>query len=227
MGLNVVVGALLDNEDPEGIEDLRAEFAALNEALREAGLPEHHEPERTNWDAVDFDMWGYGGLHYLRRFAAHLDRGTDLPEPGTPESVDGDPVMKRYYDSAMGGSTLRGVFRATFGRNKNGRFDHLMLHSDAEGFYVPISFSEVLVSEDVAGGMIGSSQALRAELTQVARALELPRDLDVASDELFDAAENQGRGEGWKAYGVESLTCLQLLSAATASVERQAAIVFA
>jgi hypothetical protein len=224
MGLNVVVGAFLDNEDPEGIEDLRAEFAAVNEALREAGLPEHHEPERADWDPVDFDMWGYGGLHYLRRVVAYLDRDGELPEPGTPESVDDDPVMERYYDRAT--STLRGLLQA-FGRKKNGRFDHLMLHSDAEGFYVPITFSEVLVSEDVAGAMIGSSQALLAELTRVARALGLPPDLDPASDEAFEAAENQGRGESWKAYGVESLTCLQLQAAARASVERQAAIVFA
>jgi hypothetical protein len=75
--------------------------------------------------------------------------------------------------------------------------------------------------------MIGSSQALLAELTRVARALGLPPDLDPASDEAFEAAENQGRGESWKAYGVESLTCLQLQAAARASVERQAAIVFA
>jgi hypothetical protein len=88
--LNVVAGALIAFDDPEGVEDLRAEFAALNEALREAGLPEH-QPERADWDPVDFDMWGYGGLHYLRRVAAYLDRDGELPEPGTSESVDDDP----------------------------------------------------------------------------------------------------------------------------------------
>jgi hypothetical protein len=224
MGLNVVVGALIDLHDPEGVDNLRAEFAAVNEALHEAGLPEHDEPERADWDPVDFDMWGHGGLHYLRRAAAHLDREGELPEPGTTESVDNDPVMERYYDRAT--SALRGLLQA-FGPKKKGRFDHLMLHSDAEGFYVPITFGDVLVSEKVAGDLIGSSQALLDELTRVARALGLPPDLDPASDEAFEAAENQGSGEGWKAYGVEWLTCLQLLAAARASVERQAAIVFA
>ena len=47
MGLNVVVGALIDLDDPEGLQDLQTEFAALNEALREAGLAEHHEPDRA------------------------------------------------------------------------------------------------------------------------------------------------------------------------------------
>jgi hypothetical protein len=226
VGLNVIVGARLE-DDPELLENLRADFAAVNEALREAGLPEHHEPESADWTPVDYDMIGYSGLHYLRRIAAHLDNGGPLPPPGTEESVDGDSVLERYYDRAWGGSTVRGFLRATFARNKSGRFDHLMLHSDAEGFYIPIRFDEVLVSEEVVGGMIGSSQGLYDELLEVARALGLPTDLDPDSDELLEAARSQGEGEGWKAYGIESLTCLQLLGAARASVKHDAAIVFA
>ena len=43
---------------------------------------------------------------------------------------------------------------------EDARFDfHLLIHSDAEGFYVPVDFKEVLFDEEqqLAGGMLGSS----------------------------------------------------------------------
>jgi hypothetical protein len=225
MGLNVVVGAFLSfDEDPEALTDMRTDFAAVNEVLREHGLPEHHEPERADWEPVDHDMWGYSGLHYLRRVAAHLAVRGEMPDPGTQETVDEDDVMEQYYDAAVGPTSLRGIFRRRPQLTR--RFDHLMQHSDAEGFYVPIPFDDVIGDDRLVGTLLGSSQRLESELAQTAEALELPADLDPHGDAVLAAAEEQGVGEGWRAYGVESLTCVQLLDAARASVSRGAAVVF-
>ena len=101
------------------------------------------------------------------------------------------------------------------------------MHSDAEGFYVPVEFDDVLFSDDVPGTMLGSSQGLVRECEELARSLDIPPGLDPESDELWQASEEQGTGEGWRQYGVESFTCVRLLAAARESVQRGAAVVFA
>src|SRR5688572_505740 len=67
MGLSLEVGILADlkEHDPEGAQQFREEFETLNRFLASEGLPPHHEPESCEvWSG---DMWGYSGLHYLRR----------------------------------------------------------------------------------------------------------------------------------------------------------------
>jgi hypothetical protein len=131
-------------------------------------------------------------------------------------------VQEAYYDAVAG---KRRLFRKSpqFDR----RFDHLLVHSDAEGFYVPVEFDEVLFSDGVPGTMLGSSQALSRECEELAQALGVPADLDPESEELWSASEEQGAGDGWRQYGVESFTCVRLLAAARESVQRRAAVVFA
>ena len=167
-------------------------------------------------------MLGYSGLHYLRRLAAHLALKGELPPPGD-ETASKDPVLGDYYK----------IFDATSARGEAMvmPFQHLIVHSDSEGFYLPAEFETVLIPDaslEIAGGMIGSSHALLSECRELARALELPEDLsleDEAFDEAFDA---QGEGEAkWEQYRVESYTCLGLLRACEASVETGAAVVFA
>jgi hypothetical protein len=189
--------------------------------LAENGLPTYEEPETASWEPVSFDMYGYSGLHYLRRIAAHLAAGLPLPEPGD-DGASEDPVQEAYYDAVTG---KRKLFRRSprFDR----RFDHLLVHSDAEGFYVPVEFDEVLFTDDVPGTMLGSSQRLVRECEEVADALGVPRELDPESEELWNASANQGEGEDWRRYGVESFTCVRLLAAARASAERGAAVTFA
>src|SRR4029450_13292115 len=82
MGLTITVGAFIEaSEEPEWGDFLREEFEQVNRFLRLAGLPEHREPEDLpSEDFVSYDMLGYWGLQYLRRFAAHLAVGK-YPEP--------------------------------------------------------------------------------------------------------------------------------------------------
>ena len=67
--------------DSEGAEWFQSSMSKINDELAKAGLAAHNEPtECEEWDG---EMYGYSGLHYLRRVAAHLDATGELPSPGT------------------------------------------------------------------------------------------------------------------------------------------------
>lgn len=225
MGLTVCVGITSEvrEGDPEYLEYFDGQVEAINNVLDSFGLPEYQEPfdiedERT----FECEMYGYSGLHYLRRLAAHLSLKGELPPPGD-ETAEGDSVLADYYK----------IFEASFAQGKAAGmpFQHLIVHGDAEGYYVPVEFEEVLIPDaslEIAGGMIGSSHALLKECRELAEALELPGDLSADDERLWDAAETQGEGETkWERYGVESFTCLRLMRACEVSVETGAAVVFA
>src|SRR5919201_2231952 len=103
MGLAVEVGILVDvaESDPDSLESFREDFEAANAALAEEGLPTHEEPETASWEPLSFDMYGYSGLHYLRRVAAHVAAGRGLPPPGD-DDASSDPVQEAYYDAVIG-----------------------------------------------------------------------------------------------------------------------------
>ncbi|HOA74813.1 MAG TPA: hypothetical protein PL151_20805 [Phycisphaerae bacterium] len=228
MGLSIQVGSLayLLVNDAEGAASLREDFSRLNAFLGSVGLEPHIEPQ----DCAVFscDMYGYLGLHYLRRVAAHLDLEGVLPPPGQEDDFQ-DEAMEAYYLSASRPSG--GWLDRFFGRRPMNRtFDHLMLHSDAEGFYLPQTFPQVLMAPDkfgVPGSMVGSSVRLLEECRRLAQALELPLDLDPESDLVWDATQTQGQGDTqWQRYAIESFTCLRLHKACIHSLETGAAIVF-
>ncbi len=229
MGLALVVGILADliEKDGESAEHFRTEFECLNRFLASQGLPAHREPESCAlWSS---EMYGYSGLHYLRRIAAHLDIEGKLPPPGD-EQASKDPVLQRYYD-AFDRPQPSPLGRWFVGTTTKRAFDHLIIHSDSEGYYIPQDFPSVLVpgpNFPVAGGMVGSSQRLFQECQRLAEALGLPLDIDPESDEMWLAPESQGKGDvQWKRYGVESFTCLRLYHAARNSIQTNAAVVFA
>jgi hypothetical protein len=166
MGLDLIVGILADSKgsDVEGYEYFKAQFEAVNNALQAEGLPTHHEPEDAKeplpWS---HQMWGYSGLHYLRRIAANLWIRNELAEPGD-ENAHEDPALRDCYEELADLSSAS-------------KFPHLIYHSDAEGFYLPIPFDDVIFPDeelDVAGGMIGSSHMLMDECSRLAQILELP-----------------------------------------------------
>jgi hypothetical protein len=167
-------------------------------------------------------MYGYSGLHYLRRIAAHLAAGREVPPPGEDATLDDGAVDAYFRAAGFGG--LGGLLRRKVDVDR--RFDHLLLHSDAEGFYMPVSFDEVIVSDRVPGSSLGSSMALARECDELAEALSIPDGVGPEDEELWAASENQGEGDGWLAYGIEAFTCVNLRAAARASVDRGAAIVF-
>ena len=119
-----------------------------------------------------------------------------LPDPGD-ENASQDAVLQEYFglltkprDSFLG---------RLLSRSKTVRhYDHLIFHSDAEGFYAPQDFESVLFPSEhlkIPGGMVGSSQQLLTETVRLAKVLELPLDLEPESEEIWEAAESQGTGK--------------------------------
>jgi hypothetical protein len=220
MGLALEVGILADlkTADEEGYAYFRDQFALLNALLTVNQLPPHSEPEVM--PVFSCDMYGYSGLHYLRRMAAHLLVNRSIPDPCVDRPND-DPVMIECYDEI---ATMQDARSPDWKR-----FDHLLCHSDAEGFYVPQEFDEVLFDFNetgLAGAQVGSSSALLKECTSLADALGLPTELDPENNVFFEASENQGQGSGWQRYGIESYACIRLIRAAQHSLRYGAAIVF-
>ena len=109
-------------------------------------------------------------------------------------------------------------------------FDHLLVHSDCEGFYLPADFAEVLMPPGdigIPGDQVGSAPRLLAECTRIAEALELPDGLDTSSEELWRVTESQGSGEAqWERYAQESYGCVALMEGSRKSLETGAALVF-
>jgi hypothetical protein len=216
MGLGLEVGILADlkEADGEGFAYYKEQFGILSQVLSGAGLGTHVEPEELN-EVFSCGMYGYGGIHYLRRVGAHLALGMPIPLPGDKEAAK-DPVLQRdYWDGFIAGERLK--------------YQHLIIHSDAEGFYVPIDFEGALVVPDIPllGGMLGSTQQLRAECKELAGVLGVPAGMGPEADEIMNAIETQGQGrEKWQQYAVETFTCLQLIAACEASLRTKAAIVF-
>ncbi|PJN22020.1 hypothetical protein CG736_29815 [Kitasatospora sp. CB02891] len=211
MGLDVMVGALIGAE--EDVADwFREECATIGAVLEREGLPGWQEP--VDGPRFSDRVWGYSGLHTLRRVAAHLAANGRLPEPlAEGDRASEDPELREaYYDIPD---------------DPAGPFDHLIHHSDCEGYYVPVDFGPVLIDEELSGGMLGSSVRLLAELRTVAEALGLPADLDPYADEVTAVLDGEvADPEGWQRYGAESFICLQLMRAAELSVRTGAAIAF-
>jgi hypothetical protein len=233
MGLDLSVGILVEAAiyDTDSLASFRTEFEHLSQALVEAGLQPHNEPEQLSKEQTfSCQMWGYSGLHYLRRVAAHEALGKALPGPGDSESSH-DPVVEDYYARVC--TPKRGWLRRLFNWSPMAGqldFEHLMLHSDAEGYYVPQDFPHVIfpgADLKIAGDMIGSVPRLNRECMRLASWLGLPADLDPESQEVFEAAESPlDSGPKWKQFGVESFCCVRLLRACEVSLGSRAALVF-
>jgi hypothetical protein len=230
MGLSLSVGLLADLKvnDEEGFAHVREDFDRLNEFLATRGLPPHREPlDGADWSA---SMIGYSGLHDVRRIAAHLDAGKPLPPPAAGAGGSAkDPVVAAYWESATG-AARPSFFKRLFGGAPTARrFDHLMLHSDAEGYYLPLDFAQVLFPPDsfqIPGGMIGSAPRLLDELERVARALEIPPTLE-ESEELDElVATPATSGPAWKRYGRETYGCVILRDGCRQAIATGAALVF-
>ena len=229
MGLSLEVGILADlrDNDPGGEAAFRDSFEVLNRYLASIGMPAHREPSACEvWSA---DMIGYSGLHYLRRLAAHVDATATLPPPGDDTSPE-DPILDAYFADVDG--RRQGLLAGLFGRRRRfaRQYDHLLVHGDSEGFYLPADFPRVLVPPrefPVPGGMVGSAPRLLEELTRLASLLAIPETVGPASEPLWEAVESQGEGEAtWERFGIESHACVVLREGCRRCIASGAALVF-
>lgn len=208
MSLMTVVGYLDSPHDDEGRRWFQDQLRTINEVLVDHGFGAHTEPEQL-LPIASAQPWteiGSSSLHALRRVAAYraLDGNyVATPFPDTARAAD-DPAVAKI----------------------GARTDlHLLCHSDAEGFYVPIDFPEVLIDERIAGAYLGSSVRLAHELVLVAPALEIELDRDGTltpqeAQRLYALTEKEDglfrELTGW----------LDLYEAARLSLAQKSAIVF-
>jgi hypothetical protein len=239
MGLTLAVGLFAQNlaEDEEDAEALSEPFRHLDEVLAEAGFVTHSEPTSLpHEEYFEAQMWGYGGLHALRRLAAYVAIEGRLPEPVEYGAWTDDPVYQdfckaheRYAQNPLSRGFL-GMFRKKIVPPP---FQHLVMHSDAEGFYVPQEFADVIVDwsqpeRPGLGMMVGSSHRLLEECQTLAKWLQLPSNFDPEADEFLElVGEMRADGEPWQILSVEAHSAANLIAAARASVRTGAAIQFA
>ena len=86
------------------------------------------------------------------------------------------------------------------------KFQHLLWHSDAEGFYLPRDFEDVILDtaepqREGIGYMVGSSVRLLAECRELAGLISLPDDVDLEGEEMCKAAESPRDGRCGNATG--------------------------
>src|ERR1700733_12902324 len=131
LGINTHFFASMLVNDAEGAEWIQHNLGLVNELLADHGLPPHVEPTQvTTKMRQHCGSFPYSYLHYLRRAFAHVHEKLEL----TPVADDDDPTEDPVIEDA---ATL---------------FDtHLLCHSDAEGYYVPVEFDEVIFDNDERG----------------------------------------------------------------------------
>lgn len=207
MGLAIVVDVLGGlKDDPEGHAAARAELDRLGERLEAKGLPPWREPETVSVrPRAHVDSFSYSTIHFLRRALAWT-RASEAPlEPTGGELTPDDDALVRD-EAAMLDS-------------------HLICHSDADGWYVPIPMGEpVFLGDEIAGRVVGSSVCLLDELAEVAPPLGVALTDDL---ELTDAeAERLFRVTDDDPFARELMAFLTLWECARVSVASGCAIRF-
>lgn len=241
MGLDLVVGWLAQaarEEDPETFARLREPYLALNEILLANRLPPHVEPlDIVEADMFEARMWGYGGLHSVRRLGAFWALKGRLPTTEELQvEASEDPVVDELYAVHDAyGYVIKPDRRALdfFTANlPKPRYQHLLCHSDCEGFYVPLSFDLVLFDDAVPprtsiGGIVGSSVRLLEECRELASVIDLPPGIDPNAESLWKAADSPREGGAvWQVYGVEAFCLAQLISGCERSLRSGAVLAF-
>ena len=142
MGLFV---SLLDSSDGDYIPPLE-EAVANATAVKSLKLT-----VGSNFANVQGESIGsYGNLHKLRGFAAHIEHNGSIPT--AEDQALSYPILRQIYDGEL----------------QTKRFQHLIEHSDSDGYYLPIEFSEPFPLEvEETLNSCGSSLRLLNELNSI------------------------------------------------------------
>lgn len=238
MGLTIGVGFLSREarDNVEEVEVFKEVYHSLNEVLAEAGIPPHHEPLDISESAsFDAQMLGYTGLHAIRRLAAYYVCEGRLPPPGPFDRYAEDPVTELLYQKLQKDLAPKSDnFLPSLLSSEQAApsFQHLMLHSDCEGFYLPTDFEHVIFDNaepqrEGIGGMIGSAPRLLKECLVLAQLINLPLDLDIESEEMWEAADDPpSEGELWQIYGIEAFGIARLIRGCEVAIKQKAVLAF-
>lgn len=223
MSLTLTVGLYADflQRDSTVAEALNVEFSQMNALLDKAGIEPHREPE--NCEVWSLELPSFSSLHYLRRLAANVHLKGELPPPGDETNLDDDEATDRYYELA--GST-GGLLSSLFGIRtppSERPFDHLIVHRDNDGFYLPVDIAEPIPFKSKASGpgWIGSSVALKRECERLSSELQLPADID-----LEGVVQTGQESALWQRFPTESYCVVALLEGCRRSIAKGAALAF-
>jgi hypothetical protein len=210
MGLSIQVGllsALLFDDEQDAADDLRNQFEACNRLLTRHHLPSHQEPESLGLlrGRADLDGFGYSSLHHLRLAYAHR-------------------LLNPNWTVTQSNRELRASLDPVLNAADKKKTSHLLWHSDAEGFYLPVNFKPLLIDKSVAGLVLCSTQRLIEELTFVAPAIGVRLQDGVLSDD--EAAAINKRVDDETGPHIEQMVWITLYEAARLGLEHRAAIVF-
>jgi hypothetical protein len=205
MGLAISSGvyAYYIKEYPEEAERMEDELKIINSALKKNGIAEHSEPKEIPKRSMSSILgFPYSFLHYLRRvYALYKLEKAVTPTNGKLSSEDKELIMEatEMMDS------------------------HLLCHSDAEGYYVPVEFDEVIFDEELPGGMLGSSQKLFSEILKIAPLIDVVierKDISSATNEELANADER------HPYYVERIVWFSLFENCKNSIENNTIISF-
>lgn len=214
MSLAIEIGSLafqISEGDEGSIQSMREDFENLNSVLSELGLPTHNEPEHLpeTDSRAKTQSFSYSTIHHLRRaYAYHLDSPED---PIEYIDEDEDPSEDIILDLEL--DNMR---------------SHLIAHSDTEGFYVPVDFTQVVIDptdqDRILGQYLGSSFQLQRELQEISPKLGIGlvegKLLDSEADSINQCVSNDGP------FSNEKLAWIALWEASRLSLEHGTAIVF-
>jgi hypothetical protein len=213
------------------------EFIPINPVLRAVGLPELPSPAQpeTYWTQ---EIGRTGCFCFLRRLAAYVAAGHELPKPSLDfDEVWKDPIFQQYYQrypvkrsvAAQKATELSERPADDIPLSAIGRvaspFAHLMQHEADQGYYLPIPFSEVIVTyegihdwcEPIA---IGSCHSLREECGHLAGLLNFPPDLELKElEKLARRAQDLHDRPGWERFAFECFMCKALMVGAHLAIQ--------
>ena len=226
MGARLMVGLLGERAEADGGVHIGPEgLDALNRDLERSGIPGQDEPrDPVSWSTT---LKGSRPIALLRRLAAHVDAGSALPPPGSPEAAN-DRVVKAYRDDAAGapsgmvGTLLKG--RLEFDRG----FDHLVLPQGDLWIAVPHDFEHpIAASDEVPGAWISSVPRLAKECERLASELGIPSHLDAPAIHVTSSESSSAPAERWQRYAKETAACVALIEGCNRSLSTGAALVAA